>query len=1664
MAFRSLRHTLAAMLVLLFLATGAAAAVQVRVMPAVSSGVVGSNVTVTVEADSVTSLGGFQFGFTYSTSDLQVVSSAVNPAFDQIVAQNTGAGTGSGMFAATVFNNASVSGTPVTLATIDFKILTPVSGTINLGNVVLGQVGGAEIPSAAVSGSITGFNAYTVTYNANGGSGSAPSDPNSYLSGAAVTVLANTFTRSGYSFAGWNTAANGSGTSQAAASTFSMGSANVTLYAQWTAIPTYTVTYNGNGNSGGTAPVDGSSPYVSGSNVTVLGSGTLIKAGFTFNGWNTLAGGTGTAYTAAGTITAITANTTLYAQWTALPTYTVSYNANGGSGTAPVDPNSYLSGATVTVLANTFTRSGYSFAGWNTAANGSGTSQAAASTFSMGSANVTLYAQWTALPTYTVSYNANGGSGTAPVDPNSYLSGATVTVLANTFTRSGYSFAGWNTAANGSGTSQAAASTFSMGSANVTLYAQWTALPTYTVSYNANGGSGTAPVDPNSYLSGATVTVLANTFTRSGYSFAGWNTAANGSGTSQAAASTFSMGSANVTLYAQWTALPTYTVSYNANGGSGTAPVDPNSYLSGATVTVLANTFTRSGYSFAGWNTAANGSGTSQAAASTFSMGSANVTLYAQWTALPTYTVSYNANGGSGTAPVDPNSYLSGATVTVLANTFTRSGYSFAGWNTAANGSGTSQAAASTFSMGSANVTLYAQWTAIPTYTVTYNGNGNSGGNAPVDGSSPYVSGSNVTVLGSGTLVKAGFTFNGWNTIAGGTGTAYAAAGTITAITANTTLYAQWTALPTYTVTFISGGNGTLTGTTSQTVVEGGNTTSVTAIPAGGYHFVNWTEGATVVAVTAALSISNVTAAHSYTANFVANPVNGVCGSSNGGTFRVVPVINLCSPAAAATVTGSGPWNWICNGSNGGTPVNCSANIDITGPTLTVSTLANGAITNNATLNVSGTVSDSGGVAGLTINNAVITVTNGSFSYPVTLQAGTNTITVIAVDTPGNSTTDTRTVTLDTEAPLLTISAPADNSKTAQPFAAITGTINETSTVTVTVNSGSLQNASITGNAFSATVNLAVGLNSINITATDLAANTSSVVRSVTYDNTNPTLAITSPNQDITTPLNSITISGTVSDAITSVTVAISFNNQSYSPAVVDGTFSQLLAIPAEGTYTVTATATDQAGNSSSVSRNIIYAVPANGFCGTSNGGSFNVAPSAFLCSAGTASEVIGSGPWSWSCSGSNGGTDASCSANRLLNAQSISFGVPPSLTYGGADGTVSASATSGLTVTFGSLTPDVCSVTGSTVTPLTAGTCTIAANQAGNGNYSAASQVTQNITVAQAGQTIAFGVAPSLGFGGAAGNVSAIATSELGVTFSSLTGGVCTVSGNTVTPVAAGICTIAANQAGNGNYSAAPQVTQNISVAQAGQTITFGAAPSLSLGGAAGTLTASATSGLGVTFNSLTSGVCTVNGSTVTPLTAGTCTIAANQAGNGNYSAAPQVTQNITVLYVDNIAPVISSFIMPATTAGFPAAISDLTVTDDVGVTGYLLSGSATAPLATSPAWVATKPATYTFPHWGNNMLYAFAKDAVGHVSASKSAKVRIGPVDGIIVPSAEDLNPALVDALKSLNFALNIETPTETELLHGDVAPLVEGIPHPDGKIDLGDVIVILRRVVGL
>lgn len=252
--------------------------------------------------------------------------------------------------------------------------------------------------------------------------------------------------------------------------------------------------------------------------------------------------------------------------------------------------------------------------------------------------------------------------------------------------------------------------------------------------------------------------------------------------------------------------------------------------------------------------------------------------------------------------------------------------------------------------------------------------------------------------------------------------------------------------------------------------------------------------------------------------------------------------------------------------------------------------------------------------------------------------------------------------------------------------------------------------------------------------------------------------------------------------------------------------------------------------------------------------------------------------------------------AGVVLIDQAIVFGAAPSLVYGGT-GTASATGGgSGNPVVLTSLTGSTCSVAGTTVGALAAGTCTLAANQAGNASYNAAPQVTQSIAVAKASQSIGFGAAPVVPVGGT-GTVSATGGgSGNAVTFSSLTAGTCTVAGGTVTAVAAGACTVAADQAGNANFDPAPQALLAFTVSRLPQAIAFGPAPLLAAGGTATVSASGGASGNAVVFASLTPDTCSISGATLSGRAVGSCTIAANQAGDATYLDAPQATLAIAV------------------------------------------------------------------------------------------------------------------------------------------------------------------------
>jgi len=224
---------------------------------------------------------------------------------------------------------------------------------------------------------------------------------------------------------------------------------------------TFSVTYNGNGATGGDLPVD-TARYEEGETVTVLGSGNLVKTGYIFFHWNTKSNDSGTSYTAGPTLIMPGENLTLWAIWTELPSYTVSFDSQGGSA---VSAQTVLEGGTVIEPADP-SREGYSFGGWFKEALCNNPWNFSSDTIT---ANRTLYAKWTA-ETFTVLFDELGGS--AP-DPSYKIVtfGSAYGTLPTTAKRD-YIFEGWWTGTNGTGT-QVTELTAVATASNHTLYARW---------------------------------------------------------------------------------------------------------------------------------------------------------------------------------------------------------------------------------------------------------------------------------------------------------------------------------------------------------------------------------------------------------------------------------------------------------------------------------------------------------------------------------------------------------------------------------------------------------------------------------------------------------------------------------------------------------------------------------------------------------------------------------------------------------------------------------------------------------------------------------------------------------------------------------------------------------------------------------------------------------------------------------------------------------------------------------------------------------------------------------------------------------------------------------------------------------------------------------------
>ena len=549
--------------------------------------------------------------------------------------------------------------------------------------------------------------------------------------------------------------------------------------------------------------------------------------------------------------------------------YTVSVSANPTAGGTVTGGGTFSQGQSCTVNATPAT--GYTFTNWTE--NGNVVSTNASYTFNV-TGNRTLVATFTAVPqNYTISVSANptnGGTGTGGGTFN-YGQNCTVTATAAT----GYTFTNWTE--NGNVVSTNANYTFNV-TGNRTLVANFTAN-TYTINVSAqptNGGTATGGGTFN-YGQNCTVTATAAT----GYTFTNWTE--NGNVVSTNANYTFTV-NGNRTLVAHFTAN-TYTINVSAQPTNGGTVTGGGTFNYGQSCTVTATAAT--GYTFTNWTE--NGNVVSTNANYTFTV-NGNRTLVAHFTAN-TYTINVSANPANGGTATGGGTFNYGQSCTVMATAAT--GYTFTNWTE--NGNVVSTNPNYTFTVNS-NRTLVAHFTQN-TYTVTVAANPTNGGTVTGGGTFNY--GQNCTVTAT---AASGYTFINWTD----NGSFVSSSANYTfSVTSNCNLVAHFTEnpLPMYTISVTpkpqEGGTVRGAGTYQE-----GQTCTLSATPATGYTFVNWTEDEVELSTDNVYSFTvtgnrNLVANFSpisYTINASVNPAVGgeVIGTGTYAygarvTLRVIP-------------------------------------------------------------------------------------------------------------------------------------------------------------------------------------------------------------------------------------------------------------------------------------------------------------------------------------------------------------------------------------------------------------------------------------------------------------------------------------------------------------------------------------------------------------------------------------------------------------------------------------------------------------------------------------------------------------------------------------------------------------------------------------------------------
>lgn len=684
---------------------------------------------------------------------------------------------------------------------------------------------------------------YSLTYHVNGGGASVEDVTCQISEGATSTIVLDIndstleFTAPvGMVFACWAEHADGSGVTYLPGDNIDIINSNMDLYAIWG----YTVTYKANGLSQQADIIDTVAKgvdyyyYQDCEKFTVPEDKVLL-------GWEDENHNT---YLETGTIPSIDKNYTFSAQWANARKITFDKNTpNEATVSGEMLPQIVPQGVATAINENKFTCAGYCFIGWKSDNSTTGTEYADKADITAGDADITLYAQW--AEAWEITYNSNNGLGQKFVDK--YLkSNGDYTLLKPedlSFTYEGYKFTGWYSTPSSSGKLYSdTVSANDMGNLPVHAHWEFDADNYYKVTYYPNGESSTGceQVVAKGSTTFNLVDQVANKKMTApvGQRLAGWNTQADGSGTSYGITAELETSFADgLVIYAQWEDIP-YTIKFMNEDGSAEIATVICTYDSTPSFTGENNPTKEKTddtvFEFDGWSTAANSTGT---ALTSLPKAKEDAVYYAHFKSYPRYyTVNASVSEGGTVSGSGSYEWKTNATVTVTLNT----GYKVKNWIV----DGTDVAStATTYTIE--NITgghaVEVVLEKVP-YTITVSAS--EGGTATVQDN--LVHGDTANAVAT---ANTGYHFVNWTE----NGIEVSADSTYTfTVTADRTLTANFT-LISYDISLSSDGNGTVEG---EGTYNHSDTCTLVAIPDKGYHFVGWEENGTIVSENDTFSFS----------------------------------------------------------------------------------------------------------------------------------------------------------------------------------------------------------------------------------------------------------------------------------------------------------------------------------------------------------------------------------------------------------------------------------------------------------------------------------------------------------------------------------------------------------------------------------------------------------------------------------------------------------------------------------------------------------------------------------------------------------------------------------------------------------------------------------------